>query len=63
MEWRSLLEKLMIQNVLDAQIFDLYARESEITDVQAATIDEPEDKNVKDKVLKMEKERLREKVS
>src|SRR5699024_304615 len=65
--YRLLTESSIDESMLDildykSHLFDLYARESEITDVQASEADEPDDKNAKEKVLEREKERMKEMV-
>lgn len=66
--YRLLTEESIDESMLEildykSHLFDLYAGESEITDVEATDIDEAESKNVKNKVLEMEKQRLKENVS
>ena len=65
--YRLLTEESIDESMLDVlgykeEIFDLYARESEITDVVIDERDIPEDENVSKKVLQMEKERVEKKI-
>ena len=45
-----------------AGLFDLYARESEVGSLALNNYDEGEDESLKQKVLQLEKERLKQKV-
>jgi len=65
--YRLLTEESIDESMLDvldykSEIFDLYAKESEISDVDIVEADTPDDAEAKNKVLDMERARYKEKV-